>query len=98
MKFSMEIPKGFLGRIAGRSGLALKYGKTAHVGTIDADYRGVVEVILFNLTDNLYVVRAGDRFAQLMIEKCYKVKFIEIDDHLPETERGNAGFGSSLGF
>ena len=94
----IAIPKGFYGRIVGRSGLANSYGVFVFSGTIDADYRGVVCVVLFNLSDEDCEVRKGNRIDQIIIERCYAVKFVEYSGELPETERAAKGFGSSLGF
>ena len=94
----MAIPKGFYGRIVGQSGLANNHGIFVFPGTIDADYRGVVCIVLFNLSDDDYEVRKGNHIAQVIIERCYGVKFVEYGGELTETERTAKGFGSSLGF
>ena len=94
---SFAIPTSFYGKIVGRSGLANIHGIVAFNGTVDADYRGTVCVLLFNLSDNEYIVEIGNRIAQLIIEKCYDVKFVEYNE-LPDTQRSVGGFGSSLGF
>ena len=72
----MTIPKGFYGRTVGRSGLANNRGIFVFPGTIDTDYRDVVCIVLFNLSDNDYEVRKGNRIAQIIIERCYDVKFV----------------------
>lgn len=90
----MEIPEGYEGQVRPRSGLAIKSGITVlnSPGTIDADYRGQVCVILINLSDNPFVVNSGDRIAQLIIAKCEQVAPVEVES-LSVTERGEGGFG-----
>ena len=97
LQLSFAIPTGFYGKIVGRSGLANVHDIVAFNGTVDADYRGTVFVVLFNLSDNEYIVEIGNRIAQLIIEKCYDVKFVECNE-LPDTQRSVGGFGSSLSF
>ncbi|MBO7529263.1 MAG: dUTP diphosphatase [Bacteroidales bacterium] len=90
----MEIPVGYEGQVRPRSGLAIKSGITVlnSPGTIDADYRGEVKVILINLSDVEFVIKSGDRIAQLVVAKCEQMEVIEIET-LSETERGAGGFG-----
>jgi len=90
----MEIPVGYEGQVRPRSGLALKNGITVlnSPGTIDADYRGEVKVILANLSDTEFVINSGDRIAQLVIAKCEQMDVVEVEN-LSETERGAGGFG-----
>lgn len=90
----MEIPKGFEGQVRPRSGLAIKSGVTVlnSPGTIDADYRGQVCVILINLSDKPFVINSGDRIAQLIIARCEQVEPVAVEV-LSETERGAGGFG-----
>ena len=90
----MELPAGYEAQIRPRSGLALKKGITVlnSPGTIDADYRGEVKVILINLSDADFVIKSGDRIAQLIIAKCEQMEIIEVET-LSETERGAGGFG-----
>lgn len=90
----MEIPVGYEGQVRPRSGLAIKSGITVlnSPGTIDADYRGEVKVILINLSENNFVINSGDRIAQLVIAKCEQVEVIETEA-LTDTERGAGGFG-----
>lgn len=95
----MGIPPGFYGRIAPRSGLAYKQGLDVLGGVVDANYRGEIGVILLNTTakgEDLQVVhiKKGDKIAQLIIEKCHTVKWIEVNQ-LSETDRGTGGFGST---
>ena len=90
----MEIPEGYEGQVRSRSGLAIKSGITVlnSPGTIDADYRGQVCVILINLSDKAFVINSGDRIAQLVIAKCEQMEPIKVET-LSETERGAGGFG-----
>ena len=100
--FQFVIPEGYYGSIVGRSGLANKLGIVAFPGTIDSDYRGVVCVILFNLSRDTYRVEIGNRFAQMIIKKCCDVYFVECSnlefEKFCNTERDTGSFGSSLGF
>ena len=82
------------GQVRPRSGLAIKSGITVlnSPGTIDADYRGEVKVILINLSENDFVINSGDRIAQLVIAKCEQTEVVEVET-LTETERGAGGFG-----
>jgi dUTP pyrophosphatase len=93
----IQVPHGTYGRIAGRSGLALKHGIQVLGGVIDADYRGNVGVILFNSGEHLFQIKRGDRIAQLVLEKYESVNIIELDSNydLSETERDSGGFGST---
>ena len=90
----MEIPVGYEGQVRPRSGLAIKSGITVlnSPGTIDADYRGEVKVILINLSDTDFVIKSGDRIAQLVIAKHEQMEVVEVDT-LSDTERGAGGFG-----
>ena len=94
----VEIPKGYEIQIRPRSGMALKNSIIVvnTPGTIDASYRGVIGVILHNLSENPFVIYTGDRIAQLVVAKVETpyVTFIE-SDSLSETERGEGGFGST---
>lgn len=91
----MKIPEGYYGRIAPRSGLAHKYGIDVLAGVVDSSYRGEIKVILHNTDKNEeFRVFAGDRIAQLIVEKHYNFDFFEVEE-LDSTERGAAGFGSS---
>jgi dUTP pyrophosphatase len=99
---AIAIPHDCYGRIALRSGLAWKYGIDVGAGVIDADYRGNVGIILFNLSDSMFVIHPGDRIAQLIIEKILHCEVKETTDLLPDplchTSRGEMGFGSSGGY
>ena len=90
----MEIPEGYEGQVRPRSGLAIKNGISVlnSPGTIDADYRGQVCVILINLSDKSFVINSGDRIAQLIIAKCEQAEVVQVET-LSETERGAGGFG-----
>lgn len=92
---SMEIPPGYYGRIAPRSGLALRYGIDVLAGVVDSSYRGEIRVILFNTDkEEIFSVRQGDKIAQMIIEKHYNFEFVEVEE-LSSTERGAGGFGST---
>jgi dUTP pyrophosphatase len=90
----IEIPHGFEGQIRPRSGLAFKHGITVlnAPGTIDADYRGEIKVLLINLSDALFTVNDGERIAQLVISN-YKAAVWEQVSDLDDSERGAGGFG-----
>lgn len=92
----IEIPPGYEGQIRARSGLAFKHGIGCpnSPGTIDADYRGEVGVILINLSNEDFSVNDGDRIAQLVIAKHETVTWKEVDK-LNDTVRGEGGYGSS---
>ena len=88
----IAIPEGYYGRIVGCSGLANTHGITVHNGTIDSDYRGIVCVVLFNLFNEEYVVETGNRIGQLIIERCYTPKFVEVNEFNEEkTVKGQRG-------
>ena len=92
---SVKLPPGVYGRIAPRSGLAVKNGIQVGAGVIDADYRGEIKVLLFNhSSDHLFEVSPGDRIAQLICERCELPDVIQTDE-LDETERGEGKFGST---
>ena len=92
----VEIPEGYEGQVRPRSGLALKHGISClnSPGTIDADYRGELGVILINLSKENFVINNGDRIAQLVIAKHETIVWKEVAE-LQETERGSGGYGSS---
>ena len=92
----LEIPKGYEVQIRPRSGLALKNGITVlnSPGTIDADYRGEIGVILINLSQDRFTINNGERIAQLVIAKHEQVKWKEVTI-LDKTDRGDGGFGST---
>ena len=91
-----ELEKGFEIQVRPRSGLALKKGITVlnSPGTIDADYRGEIGVILINLSKEKFVISSGDRIAQLVVCKHEQPKII-LSSSLSETQRGDKGFGST---
>lgn len=91
---SIAIPSGFEAQVRPRSGLALKQGVSVlnTPGTVDADYRGEVGVILMNHSKEQLVVKRGDRIAQMIINKIERIEFEEVSE-LPSTERGAGGFG-----
>jgi dUTP pyrophosphatase len=93
---AVAIPEGYEGQIRPRSGRALREGLSVPnaPGTIDADYRGELLVLLVNLGDAPIEIRAGDRIAQLVIAPVARVSIVEVDD-LPATARGPAGIGST---
>lgn len=91
---SLAIPEGSYGRVAPRSGLAVKHGIDCGAGVVDADYRGELFVLLFNLSKEDYQVKVGDRIAQLILEQIVNPP-VEVVSNLTETERGAGGFGST---
>ncbi len=92
----MELPIGYEAQVRPRSGLAFKKGITVlnSPGTIDADYRGEVGVILVNLSDEEFIIEDGERIAQMVLSKHEQVTWSEVET-LEETERGSGGFGST---
>ncbi|WP_311561769.1 dUTP diphosphatase [Peptoniphilus duerdenii] len=92
----MEIPEGYEGQVRARSGLALKYGISLPngIGTIDSDYRGELKVILINHGKEDFVIKNGDRIAQIVFTKYEKAE-LEIVESLEDTERSKGGFGST---
>ena len=92
----IELPAGYEAQVRPRSGLALRHGITVlnSPGTIDADYRGEIGVILINLSDTAFTVNDGDRIAQMIIAKHEKAEMIETEE-INLTERGAGGFGHS---
>jgi dUTP pyrophosphatase len=94
---SIAIPEGYYGRIAPRSGLAVKNGLDVLAGVVDSGYRGEVGVVLQNLGYMDFEYSEGDRIAQLIIEKCHDVEWEEVayPEDLTSSERGEDGFGST---
>ncbi len=92
----IELPSGYEAQIRPRSGLAAKKGVSLvnSPGTIDADYRGEIGVILVNLSNDPFTVERGERIAQMVIAKHEQARWIEVDQ-LEESERGEKGFGST---
>jgi dUTP pyrophosphatase len=93
---SISLPEGYEAEVRPRSGLAIEFGVTVlnAPGTIDADYRGEVKVILVNLGSAPFEVRPGDRIAQIVFKRTVRAILRPVDQ-LPETERGAGGFGST---
>ena len=92
----IELPIGFEAQVRPRSGLAAKKGITVlnSPGTVDADYRGEIGVILVNLSNEVFIIENGERIAQLIIAKHERAEWIEVQE-LSETSRGEGGFGST---
>lgn len=90
----IELPEGYEAQVRPRSGLALKHQITVlnSPGTIDADYRGEIGVILINHSDTPFAIEPGDRIAQLVFSKYERAEFVEVKE-LSKTERGERGFG-----
>ena len=92
----ISLPKGFEAQVRSRSGLSIKHGLCVlnSPGTIDADYRGEIGIILINLSQEPFTINNGDRVAQLVIASHEQVQWIKVNE-LSETNRGNKGFGST---
>ena len=92
----IELPIGYEAQVRPRSGLAAKNGITClnSPGTVDADYRGEIKVILVNLSHDDFTINNGDRIAQMVIAKHERADFVEVEE-LSETARGQGGFGST---
>lgn len=92
----IELPVGYEAQIRPRSGLAIKKGITLlnSPGTVDADYRGEIKIILANISSEDFVINDGDRIAQMVIAKHEQAEWVEVKELL-ETERGSGGFGST---
>ena len=90
----IQLPEGYEAQIRPRSGLAVKHGISIvnAPGTIDADYRGEIRVVLVNLSNEIFTINDGERICQMVISKHEKVDWSEVEV-LDETERGNGGFG-----
>lgn len=90
----VEIPDGYEIQIRPRSGLAIKQGITClnSPGTIDADYRGEIKIILINLSSEEQIIHHGDRIAQMIIQKTERAEWVQVE-FLNETERATGGFG-----
>jgi len=93
---AIALPEGYEAQVRPRSGLALKQGVSIlnTPGTVDADYRGEVGVILMNHSKNDLVIKRGDRIAQMIINKIERIEFEEVEE-LPSSDRGAGGFGHS---
>ena len=92
----IELPDGYEAQLRPRSGLAFKHGISLpnSPATIDSDYRGEIKVALINLSSENFVVKSGDRIAQMIIAKHEKAQLIQVEE-LNETRRGEGGFGST---
>jgi dUTP pyrophosphatase len=91
---AIELPEGFEAQVRPRSGLATRYEVIASFGTVDNGYRGPIGVTLFNLSKDDFLVRHGDRIAQLVVAPVVYPMLVEVDE-LSDTERGSGGFGST---
>lgn len=93
---SIELPAGFEAQVRPRSGLAAKHGITVlnSPGTIDADYRGEINVILVNLSNQPFTIQNGERIAQLVVARHERIHWLPAEE-LSTTERGEGGFGST---
>ena len=92
----IELPAGYEAQVRPRSGLAIKHGITVlnTPGTIDADYRGEIKIILVNLSNDEFTIKNGDRIAQIIVNRFEKVEWEEVEELL-ETDREAGGFGST---
>lgn len=92
----VAMPEGFEAQVRPRSGLAFKHGITVlnSPGTVDSDYRGEIKIVLINLGEKCFVIKRGDRIAQLIINRVERAELIETEQ-LPESDRGSDGFGST---
>jgi dUTP pyrophosphatase len=90
----IELPEGHEAQIRPRSGMALKHGLTVlnSPGTIDADYRGEIKILLINLSDQPYTVQPGERIAQMIVSRHEKVSWKAVES-LTDTQRGEGGYG-----
>ena len=91
---AIAIPPGHYGRVAPRSGLAVKRGIDVLAGVVDSGYRGEVGVVLQNLSDEDFPFKKGDRVAQLILEQCNTIGWVELDE-LEDSVRSDGGFGST---
>jgi dUTP pyrophosphatase len=90
----MAIPKGYVGLIWDRGGMAVKHGITTVAGVVDSNYRGEVGVVLLNTTSEPYMITAGDRIAQMLIQPVVTAVLDQVEE-LDETNRGAGAYGSS---
>ncbi len=92
----IELPEGFEAQLRPRSGLALKHGISLpnSPATIDSDYRGEIKIALINLSSEVFIIKSGERIAQMVIAKHEKAELIAVQE-LNETKRGEGGFGST---
>jgi deoxyuridine 5'-triphosphate nucleotidohydrolase len=92
--FALEIPEGYYVRVATRSGHGIKKGLQVHSGTVDSGFRGVLDVTVYNHSQNNYLVEKGEKIAQLILEKSIVFPLEEVQE-LSESVRGEKGFGST---
>lgn len=92
----LEIPEGYEAQLRPRSGLAFKHGISLPntPATIDSDYRGEIKIALINLSNEVFIVKNGERIAQMIIAKHEKAELVQVEE-LNETKRGEGGFGST---
>ena len=90
----IALPEGYEAQVRGRSGLNKTYGIVVPTGTIDADYRGDIGVVVYNLSREPFTIHPGDRIAQLVICPVVQADWQQVD-HLDKTDRGDGGFGST---
>ena len=90
----IQLPEGYEAQVRGRSGLNRDYGIVVPTGTIDADYRGEIRVVVYNLSREPYIIEEGDRIAQLVICPVVQADWQQVE-HLDKTDRGEGGFGST---
>ena len=90
----IQLPEGYEAQVRGRSGLNRDYGIVVPTGTIDADYRGEIRVVVYNLSREPYIIKPGDRIAQLVICPVVQADWQQVE-HLDKTDRGEGGFGST---
>jgi len=91
---SIALPEGYVALIWPRSGLAVKNSIDCGAGVVDATYRGEIKVLLFNHSDESFIIEPGDRIAQLLVQKIENINFLHVDS-LDKTERNEEGFGST---
>jgi len=91
---AMEIPKGYVGLVWDKSGLATKYGIKTKAGVVDSGYRGEVKIALINLGKEDFRIEKGMKIAQMLIQEVHSPKIIEVDE-LDDSSRGHGGFGST---
>lgn len=91
---AVQIPSGHYGRLVVRSGICARYSVHVGAGVIDQDYRGPLRIIMFNLSDQDFLINKGQKVAQLILEKI-STPTVQIVDSLSVTERGSGGFGST---
>ncbi len=91
---SMAIPKGYVGLIWDKSGLASKHGLKTMAGVIDSGYRGEIKILVHNLSNKPYTIESGNKVAQMLIQPVEQKQLLEVSE-LDETNRGEGGFGST---